>query len=227
MSCSWSVTAVALIILFSRGRKRGGRVKQRIHWGWIRMGTSRGPLCAPGQNKRKEPTWGGGGAAFWVGRGRGDGCGAQTESLRKRERKLEGYKPGWHRGRWISQLFLESSLLPDFKDTVDRSWVIKKKRANLVCLWACVYVCVGIPLPKIWSEICRKTKQNKIRINLFCTLQLKLAALFTLNQLFQSELSFHQHTVCLHIKQNVCKMQPIKLYLKCFFFLVLLLAKKP
>lgn len=90
MSCSWSDATVALIILFSsereREKKSGGRGRRGQTEDPLRMGrTSRGPLCAPAQNKRKEPTWGGGGAAFWVGRERWDGCGAQ----RDREKKFE------------------------------------------------------------------------------------------------------------------------------------------
>lgn len=42
------------------------------------MRTSQGPLCAPAKNE-EETNRGGGGAAFWVGSGRGYSRGVQSE----------------------------------------------------------------------------------------------------------------------------------------------------
>lgn len=133
MSCSWSDAAVALIILFSRERERQRERRKGSNRGSIEdePGQPGPPVCTG--PKQEEDGTNMGRNSILGGQGkRGRVLGPERENLRKREGKFEGDPPVWHRGRWISQLFPQSCLLPDFKDTVDRGWVIKQ-RANWLC----------------------------------------------------------------------------------------------
>ena len=122
MSCSWSDAAAALIILFSREREKqgeGGR-EGRGARGWMRKGSNRGSIeDGPGRGQAGGPrvhrpkTRGrnqhgeGGGAAFWVGRGKRGRVWSPERGKKKvwvREGELTGDLPGWHKGRWISRL---------------------------------------------------------------------------------------------------------------------------
>ena len=169
MSCSWSDAAAALIILFSREREKQGegggvdaeRVKQRIHWGWAGTGTSRGPPCAPAQNKRKEPTWGGGRSSVWVGRGKRGRVWSPERGKKKvwvREGELTGQ--GDIKADESADCLPESSLLPDFKRTLmteDEWW--RKKRANSVFVSVCWR----------WRYGNLKSMKTEIRSDSLCT----------------------------------------------------------
>ena len=98
----------------------------------------------------------------WAGK---EGTGVEPREGEKRvwvrEGELTGDLPGWHKGRWISRLFPESSLLPDFKRTLmtEDEWLRKKEQTPCVCVSVCWR----------WRYGNLKSMKTQIRFGFLCT----------------------------------------------------------